>query len=62
MVWHFPETDDEPDAVEEFVDSDWAGCLKNGKIYERWRVVESGDGHEVMQQHAGECGDVCGGD
>ena len=55
VVWHFPETDDEPDAVEAFVDSNWAGCLRTRKS------TNSGDGHEVMEQHAGECGDVCGG-
>ena len=27
MVWHYSETDDEPDAVEAFVDSGWDGCL-----------------------------------
>ena len=27
--------------------------FENEKIYERWRVVDSGDGHEVMEQHAG---------
>ena len=31
MVWHYPETDDEPGAVEVFVDSDWAGCLSTRK-------------------------------
>ena len=31
MVWHYPETDDEPGAVEVFVDSDWAGSLSTRK-------------------------------
>ena len=31
VVWHYPETDDEPGAVEVFVDSDWAGCLSTRK-------------------------------
>ena len=32
VVSHFPETDDEPGAVEAFVDdSDWAGCLRTRK-------------------------------
>ena len=31
VVWHFRETDEEPTAVEAFVDSDWAGCLNSRK-------------------------------
>ena len=31
VVWHFLETVDEPDAVEAFVDSDWAGYLRTRK-------------------------------
>ena len=31
VVWHYPETDDEPGAVEVSVDSDWAGCLSTRK-------------------------------
>ena len=31
VVWHFRETDEEPTAVETFVDSDWAGCLTSWK-------------------------------
>ena len=32
LVWHHAETDDEPGAVEVFVDSDWAGCLSARKF------------------------------
>ena len=47
MVWHYSETDDEPDAVEAFVDSGWDGCLSTREIYERWSVVGIGDGHDL---------------
>ena len=44
MVWHNAETDDVPDAVEAFVDSEWAACLSTRKSTSGGVLA----GHEVM--------------
>ena len=54
MVWHFRETDEEPTAVEAFMDSDWAGCLNSRKSTSGGMLSVAGTS---LEQHTR--GDVC---
>ena len=59
VVWHFPETVDEPDAVEAFVDSDWAGCLRTristsgGVLSMAGTAMKSTERLSIMQRSRG---------
>ena len=61
MVWHFPETDDEPGAVEVFVDSDWAGCFSTRKSTSDGVLSVVGTAMKSWSSTQGSSGDVCGG-
>ena len=58
VSWHHEETDNDADAVESFVDSDWAACVNYEKVHQRWRVVGGRERNDVTEQHAGKCPDA----